>query len=88
MTQDIYDGVSSKHSRAFPGDLINAARIRLDYLQYAVSLSDLKSPAGNRLEALKGDMQGKYSIRINRQWRIVFRWTDKGAADVKITDYH
>jgi proteic killer suppression protein len=88
LTRDIYEGVSSKHVRAFPADLVRAARIRLDYIHYAASLNDLKMPPGNRLEALQGDLKGKHGIRINKQWRIIFRWTDQGAEDVEITDYH
>jgi len=88
MTQDIYEGVASRQARAFPADLLRAARIRLDYIQYATTLNDLKMPPGNRLEALKGNLRGKHSIRINRQWRIVFRWSDEGAEEVEITDYH
>ena len=57
-------------------------------LDYAEILTDLASPPGNRLEALKGDLRGLYSIRINDQWRIVFRWTASGPADVDIRDYH
>lgn len=88
MTRDIYEGIRSRHSRAYPADILQAARIRLDYIQYATSLNDLRSPPGNRLEALQGDLHGKHSIRINRQWRIVFKWTDQGAEGVEITDYH
>jgi toxin HigB-1 len=73
---------------AFPAELHRAARIRLDYIQYAISLNDLKSPPGNRLEALQGDLRGKHSIRINRQWRIIFRWAEDGAEEVEIVDYH
>lgn len=61
---------------------------KLDMLDYANQLSDLKAPPGNRLEALKGDWKGYYSIRINNQWRIVFRWTAQGPAKLKIIDYH
>ncbi len=61
---------------------------KLDMLDYAGQLSDLGSPPGNRLEALKGEMKGMYSIRINEQWRIVFRWTDSGPTEVQIRDYH
>ena len=61
---------------------------KLDHLDAAVRLSDLRSPPGNRLEALKGDRKGQYSIRINDQWRICFRWTDAGAEDVQVVDYH
>jgi proteic killer suppression protein len=64
------------------------ARRKLDMLQFAARLEDLKSPPGNRLEALKGSLKGLHSIRINRQWRLVFRWTDAGAEDVRIADYH
>jgi len=66
----------------------NVASRKLDMLDYADTLSDLASPPGNRLEALKGDLQGFHSIRINDQWRVVFRWTPAGPADVDIRDYH
>lgn len=61
---------------------------KLDMLHYAVKLSDLKAPPGNRLEALKEDLAGFHSIRVNDQWRVVFRWTDAGPAEVRIADYH
>jgi len=64
-----------------------AAR-KLDMLDYVEQLSDLASPPGNRLEALKGDLAGYHSIRINDQWRVVFRWEDSGPCDVDIVDYH
>lgn len=57
-------------------------------LNGAAKLSDLRSPPGNRLEALRGDLAGAYSVRINDQWRIVFRWMDGDAHDVRIVDYH
>ena len=57
-------------------------------LDYAERLSDLASPPGNRLEALKGNSAGFHSIRINEQWRVVFRWTEAGPCDVDIADYH
>ncbi len=57
-------------------------------LEYAARLTDLASPPGNRLEALKRSLAGSHSIRINDQWRVVFRWTDSGPADVDIRDYH
>lgn len=60
----------------------------LDYLNGAVKLGDLMVPPGNRLEALKGDLKGYYSIRINDQWRIVFLWVEGNAEDVHIKDYH
>lgn len=57
-------------------------------LDYAETLMDLSSPPGNRLEALKGELRGLHSIRINDQWRVVFRWTTSGPEDVDILDYH
>ena len=63
------------------------ARRKLEMLVAASRLDDLKVPPGNRLEPLKGDRKGQYSIRINDQWRICFRW-DEGAKDVEIVDYH
>jgi proteic killer suppression protein len=64
------------------------ARRKLLYLHQARHLEDLRVPPGNRLEALKGDRKGQYSIRINDQWRICFCWKDGDACDVEITDYH
>lgn len=64
-----------------------AAR-KLDLLDYARDLRDLLAPPGNRLEALRGEWAGFHSIRINDQWRLVFRWTDQGPEDVDIVDYH
>ena len=61
---------------------------KLDMLHYAHILDDLKSPPGNRLEALKDDLKGFHSIRVNDQWRLVFEWTDLGPAKVRILDYH
>jgi toxin HigB-1 len=57
-------------------------------LDSAVDLKDLEVPPGNRLEALRGDLLGQHSIRVNDQWRLVFRWTEQGAQDVAIIDYH
>lgn len=61
---------------------------KLAILDAADALSDLKVPPGNRLEKLKGDRAGEYSIRINQQWRICFRWTPAGPEDIEIVDYH
>jgi proteic killer suppression protein len=61
---------------------------KLDMIDAAEDLADLRTPPGNRLEALKGDRKGQYSIRINDQFRICFRWTKGGAEDVEIVDYH
>jgi proteic killer suppression protein len=64
------------------------ARRKLLFLHRALRLEDLRVPPGNRLEALKGERKGQYSIRINDQWRICFRWEGGGAFDVEIVDYH
>jgi proteic killer suppression protein len=61
---------------------------KLDMIHYASILSDLKSPPGNRLEALSGDLAGYHSVRVNDQWRVVFRWTAPGPTEVRVTDYH
>ena len=64
------------------------ARRKLDQLNQAVVLGDLRAPPSNRLEKLKGEREGQYSIRINEQWRVCFRWTESGAEDVEVVDYH
>ncbi|WP_299414497.1 type II toxin-antitoxin system RelE/ParE family toxin [Acaryochloris sp. IP29b_bin.148] len=87
-TSDLFHGVSSRHSRKLPTQIQESALYKLDMLNAAQSLNDLQSPPGNRLEALKGDLSGLYSIRINSQWRIVFRWIDGNAYEVQIVDYH
>lgn len=74
--------------KGFPSDLATIARRKLVQLNAATVLSDLAVPPGNRLEVLKGDRRGYHSIRINDQWRIVFRWTETGPHDVEIVDYH
>ena len=74
--------------KGFPANLAKVARRKLIMVDAAEFLEALNSPPGNRLEALKGDLAGKHSIRINDQWRVVFRWTGAGAEDVEITDYH
>jgi proteic killer suppression protein len=64
------------------------AERKLIMLEVAESLEDLKSPPGNRLEPLTGDSEGHHSVRINKQWRVCFRWTNEGPEDVEIVDYH
>ncbi|HLX64600.1 MAG TPA: type II toxin-antitoxin system RelE/ParE family toxin [Planctomycetota bacterium] len=88
-SEDIFNGKSSKAARkTLPIDLHRVAFRKLDYLVHARSLDVLKSPPGNRLEALQGDWAGYWSIRINDQFRIVFQWRDNGAWNVRIVDYH
>lgn len=74
--------------KRFQTSFAKVARRKLIQLNNAGALGDLAAPPGNRLEALRGDLAGLYSIRINDQWRIVFRWTASGPEDVEITDYH
>lgn len=77
-----------ERSRRLPPWILASALRRLRWLNRAVSLSDLAALRGNRLEALKGDRLGQFSIRINDQWRICFRWTERGPENVEIVDYH
>ncbi|MCI0690962.1 type II toxin-antitoxin system RelE/ParE family toxin [candidate division KSB1 bacterium] len=87
-TEDLYHGRRSSKVRRFPANILRVALRKLDVLNTAHRLDDLRSPPGNRLEALKGDLQGFHSIRINDQWRIIFRWFNGMAFDVSLTDYH
>ena len=87
-TEDVYHGLRSGHARRIPADVWRAACRKLDMIQYAHDLQDLRVPPGNRLEALKGGLSGFHSIRINDQWRILFRWHEGAAYKVIIVDYH
>ncbi len=78
------DGLCPARWRSFEA----VAARKLDMLDAAVRLDTLRSPPGNRLEALRGDRDGQWSIRVNQQWRICFRWTPEGPDDVEIVDYH
>lgn len=87
-TEDFFHGRKTKRVRRFSQNIHKPAFRKLDMLNSARRLEDLRSPPGNRLEALKGDWKGYFSIRVNDQWRIVFRWIDRGAESVSLTDYH
>lgn len=88
-TQDLFNGRNSKSARqTLPRSLWKVAARKLDALDQAETLDDLRVPPGNRLEALRGDRHGQHSIRINDQYRICFRWTDSGPEDVEVVDYH
>ena len=82
-TEKIYN---REHSRAYPHDIHRIALKKLWMIDAATDINTLKVPPGNRLEALKGDRTGIFSIRINDQWRICFRWSDNNAYDVEIVD--
>jgi proteic killer suppression protein len=75
-------------SRKFPGDIQERAFMKLNAIDAAIEIQDLRFPPSNRLEALKGNRKGQWSIRINDQWRICFKWLDGHAEDVAIDDYH
>ncbi|MCY3778355.1 MAG: type II toxin-antitoxin system RelE/ParE family toxin [Candidatus Aminicenantes bacterium] len=74
--------------RRLPPDIQRRARMRLQRVVAATALTDLRVPPSHRLESLRGDRTGQYSIRINDQWRVCFRWTDHGAMEIEIVDYH
>lgn len=87
-TADIYDGTNSRAARRVPKELHQKARRLLDQINAAPTVDFLRTPPGNRLEKLRGSLAGFWSIRINDQWRIVFRWEERDAASVRILDYH
>ena len=88
-TEDLFDGRDTKQARkSCPSDLVRVARRKLDQLNQAEALGDLRAPPSNRLEKLKGGREGQYSIRINDQWRARFQLTEPGAEDTGIADYH
>ena len=87
-TADLYHGRRTHRVRRFPQDIQRRAAVKLDVLNAAQELMDLRSPPGNRLEALSGDWTGFHSIRVNEQWRIVFRWEEGDAYAVQLVDYH
>ena len=84
-TGKIYSG---RRSRKLPEDIQIRARRKLRMINQARNLQDLRIPPANRLEPLKGDWKGFWSIRVNQQWRIVFKWSDGHASEVSIIDYH
>lgn len=88
-TEDVFHGrASRKARRTCPVALWPVARRKLDMLDAATVLDDLRVPPANRLEALKGDRRGQHSIRINERYRVCFRWSAQGAEEVGIVDYH
>lgn len=85
---DVFNGLSTREARRIPQTIWAVARRKLDMVNAAHELNDLRIPPGNRLEALKGDLRDYHSIRINDQFRVVFRWADSNTHDVDIVDYH
>ena len=84
-TRRLFAGQSVRH---LPPDIHRRARIRLQRVVAASVLGDLRVPPSHRLAALRGGRQGQYSIRINDQWRVCFSWTERGAMEIEVTDYH
>lgn len=84
-TQDLF---ATGQSSRLPPAIVRRARRKVEYIDLASSVGDLRVPPGNRLHKLTGDRQGKYAIAINDQWRVCFRFEDGDAFDVEITDYH
>jgi toxin HigB-1 len=87
-TEALFHGEPSRALRRWPPGLASLAARKLDMPEAATTLRDLLKPPGNRLHPLWGDLQGHYAIRVNDQWRIVFRWMDGDAHDVRLTDCH
>ncbi|WP_456325239.1 type II toxin-antitoxin system RelE/ParE family toxin [Desulfonauticus submarinus] len=88
-TEDIFNGKDTKKARKIcPEQLWKIARRKLDQLDSVATIEDLLIPPSNKLEALRGNRRGQYSIRINEQYRICFVWEDKGPSEVEIIDYH
>ena len=88
VTEDLYHNRPTSRARRFPPDIVHLALVKLDMLNGASVVLDLRTPPENRLGTLKGDLKGFYSIRVNDQWRIVFRWEGNNARDVRLMDYH
>jgi proteic killer suppression protein len=88
-TEDIFNGANTRAARqTCPESLWKVAFRKLDQLDSVGTLADLRVPPGNQLEALTGDRKGQFSIRINRQYRVCFLWTELGPDQVEIVDYH
>ena len=87
-TSDLFNGINSRAVRKIPSNITKIALRKLDLLNAVEQLDELKIPPGNRLESLKGDLKGFYSIRINNQWRIIFQWNNGNVSLVQIIDYH
>jgi len=88
-TRNVFHNSDSKVARKVcPRTLWTVAQRKLDQLNQALELHDLRAPPANRLEKLRGDRRGQHSIRINDQYRVCFRWTARGPEDVEIVDYH
>jgi proteic killer suppression protein len=87
-TADLYHGVTSARVRRIPQDVKERVLLKLDMINAATNIMDLTVPPSNHLEQLAGDLAGFHSVRVNAQWRIIFKWDGSNASEVKFTDYH
>ena len=88
QAQDLYDGIESRFTRKIPIELHAKARRLFDQINAATKVDTLRVPPGNNLEKLKGNLKDYWSIRVNKQWRIIFKWENHEAINVDIVDYH
>jgi len=88
LTKNLFEDKETLDTLRLPPSLRRAARRKILYLHDAAELNDLRAPPGNRLEQLKGDIRGYFSIRVNRQWRLIFRWHEGNVTDLELIDYH
>ena len=88
LTEAIFHGRNTKRVRKVDVGLVRTTVRKLDIIEAAVQLNDLRVPPGNRLEMLRGDLEDFHSIRVNDQWRLIFRWSEGGADQVRLVDYH
>ena len=87
-TEDVHHGLNSGRARTFSAEVKKVARRKMVMIAASVNVVDLRVPPGNRLEQLQGKLAGLWSVRVNDQWRIIFRWADGAASDVTLVDYH
>jgi proteic killer suppression protein len=88
LAKDIFDGIESQFTRRIPLQLHEKIRRLCDQMNAATEIATLRAPPGNNLEKLKGNLNGYWSVRVNKQWRIIFKWENGEAFDVDIVDYH
>lgn len=88
IAQDIFDGIISASARKIPLNLHEKVRRLFDQLNAATKVETLRVSPGNKLEKLKGNLKNHWSVRVNKQWRVIFIWKDSEAYDVEIIDYH
>ena len=88
LTEDIFNGINSRYSRKIPNQILKVTRRKLDQINGAERIDTLKIPPNNKLKRLEGDLKEFWSIRINKQYRVIFKWNGKYATAVTVVDYH